>query len=192
MCAGHARARYLTKLAEEYLAMAARFSALAETAAVSGRTEAVWPADPGPKELVRMADDCRRLAEQAEKAWGYEVDIPDRRRDWEILAAEPRDEGRLTVEEGLLELWPGRPSTHTRISQDDWTKLTTVMSLLAPREREVIWLMRGRGLSYKQAAGEMDISPGNVYNLLARAQEKIALFRASSSSEASARSDAAD
>lgn len=105
------------------------------------------------------------------------MDLVDRRPAHELLVDPEHVRRHETVQEGLLELWPGRPSTLTPISQEQWTKLTAVLAMMAPSERRAYWLVFGQGLTHRQAAREMRTTKGSLYNLLARAEEKIEAWR---------------
>jgi RNA polymerase sigma factor (sigma-70 family) len=174
MCTEHAHAHGLQALSAAYLAMADRLTQ--QAAEALGWPETEWPAAPGPRELLKMASDCRRLAKAAQTAWQHDVELADRRPDREVLTDPDQVRRRGVVEEGLLELWPGRPS-RSRISQDDWTKLRAVLGKLPESERKAFYLVHGRGLTHRQAAREMKTTRGSVYNLLTRAEEKIAAWR---------------
>lgn len=52
--------------------------------------------------------------------------------------------------------------------------LDELLSLLAPREREAFIMVRGRGISFRQAADYMGVySSGTVSNLVRRAERKL-------------------
>lgn len=52
--------------------------------------------------------------------------------------------------------------------------LDELLSLLAPREREAFIMVRGRGISFRQAAEYMGVySSGTVSNLVRRAERKL-------------------
>jgi DNA-directed RNA polymerase specialized sigma24 family protein len=183
LCPEHARASLLDELASEYLRIADQVDVLA--AEVAGRWEGAWPEPAGPRELRRLAIDCRRIARKRLAAQQdhlthevQQLDLADRRPSREVLTDDPAQIRRKRiVEEGLLELWPGRPSTHTRITQDEWTQLRAVLGLLSPTERRALWLVKGQGRTHRQAAYEMKTSSGNIYNLLARAEAKLSAWR---------------
>lgn len=176
LCQEHSRFRHKQELATAYLEFAEELEGRAILAADHGVVEALWPAPPGAKELRRLARGCRYLAAHPDQ------DLPISRHQREVgLSVEELDwaRSRQLVEEGLLELWPGRPSTHAHgVNQEEWTKLATALRILSESERKVFFYIKARELSHRQTAELLGISPGNVYNLLTRAERKLAEWHA--------------
>lgn len=51
--------------------------------------------------------------------------------------------------------------------------LRNLLSVLSPREREAFIMVRGRGISYRQAAEYLGVSPGTVSAMVRRAERKV-------------------
>lgn len=64
----------------------------------------------------------------------------------------------------------GKSSGWVTADQD----LEALLSILSPREREALVMVRGRGLSFRQAAEYLGVaSPGTVANTVRRAERKV-------------------
>ncbi len=61
----------------------------------------------------------------------------------------------------------------TRVSEADRERLEDILSILTPREREAFMLVRGRGLSFEEAASLLQVKKTTVQTLVERAEEKI-------------------
>lgn len=179
MCVAHAGGRHADALATAYLELADGLEDLAHDARSQGLPEGVRPLPPGPRELERLAHDCRTLAH-------YRLpDLPDRRPRGELLTDKPGQLGVVTnpIEAGMYGLRSPDYLGH-RLTRDEWATLMAVLGRLSPSEHEALILVRGRGLTHKEAAQEMGLSAGSLYNLLKRAEVKLDTWRSGTPAQA--------
>jgi DNA-directed RNA polymerase specialized sigma24 family protein len=143
-----------------------------------GMPETTPPDPPGPRELARLRRGCLALASTKGLYLPERIrrEVPVDPEKLVVIAARRQRDSVSVVERGLTGVWPQRPSKG--LSQEQWEQLMAVLGTLAPREHEAYILVKGRGLSHRQAALEMGIDAGNVYNLLRRAEEKVLEWRA--------------
>lgn len=168
MCEAHAGARHADALATAYLDMADELDDLAHDAWSRHVPEGVRPLPPGPRELERLARECRTLARY------HLTQLPDRPHRREIPVAEPRAAIDPYVEEGLLGLWAGRPfAARQRVSPEEWQQLRGALGALEPEERRAVVLVWGQGMAHREAGGVLGVSKGHLHRLLESARHKL-------------------
>ncbi|WP_041282821.1 RNA polymerase sigma factor [Desulfofundulus kuznetsovii] len=92
----------------------------------------------------------------------------------------PRRKREVPVDPSKLPYLHGRPAVpppSRPLPPDKQAMLQKALSLLTPLEREAFKLVVGEGLSHREAAALLHVSPGNVHTLLQRARGKVKSFR---------------
>lgn len=163
-------------LAAAYHQLAQQLEQQAAALREEGVKDALWPDPPGPRELKRLAIDCRYLARFPQH------DLPDRKPDREVTLEQSHLDLAVTeidsvVEEALMSLWPGRPSTHTPVPQEEWDRLQEGLGCLSATERRTYLMVHGQGMTHALVAAELKTSRGSVSTLLKRARQKIDAWR---------------
>lgn len=66
-----------------------------------------------------------------------------------------------------------RKAKETRVSDTDKERLNNMLSILTQREREVLMLVRGQGISFEKVARLLNIKKASTQTLVKRAELKI-------------------
>lgn len=183
MCSAHAILRLEDELEAAYRDFAEELEERRLAAKAEGQGETVPPHPPGPKELRRLRKGCLSLAKTRGRYLPERIrrEVPVDPEKLGVVAAR-REDSLSFVDRGLTGVWSGRPSR--RLTRQEWVELMAVLGLLSPREHEVFILVKGHRLTHRQAAVEMGVNAGTVYNLLARAEDKLEAWRNGSPAQA--------